>query len=210
MLFGLLCLCGTTGLLLNIARDLFVAEAAGRDLTVKLTLGDIQSSADSLTRYLSFRSLAWTTIVCVKFSFLALFRLLIRHLSKRIVIYFWFVVGCTLLAWLYLVTVDWLICRHIGTGPGMKTVSLWNVSNPKSCPHFVLICFIVMCVRPSVIGLLRQMCITSNTLDIMTDIMSKSPLLPLPPMFRNPTNPYPFFFFPAQSSAFQSLPLANI
>lgn len=120
MLFGLLCLCGTAGLLLNITRDLFVAEAIGRDPTVKLTVGDIQSSTNSLTIYLCFRSLAWTTIVCVKFSFLALFRLLIRNLSKRIVIYFWFVVGCTLLAWLYMVTVDWLICRHTGAGPGKK------------------------------------------------------------------------------------------
>lgn len=120
MLFGLICLCGTAGLLLNITRDLFVAEAIGRDPTVKLTVGDIQSSTDSLTIYLCFRSLAWTTIVCVKFSFLALFRLLIRNLSKRIVIYFWFVVGCTLLAWLYMVTVEWLICRHTGAGPGKK------------------------------------------------------------------------------------------
>lgn len=121
MLFGLFCLCAATGVLLSIVRELFLAEALGTDPTIKLTTGDIQSVADMIVMQLSFRSLTWTTIVCVKFSFLALFRLLIRRLPGGITIYFWVVVVmCTLLAWLFMVSVDWLTCRHLGTASGKK------------------------------------------------------------------------------------------
>lgn len=118
MLLGLCCLCAATGLLLSIVRELFVAEALGRYPSVKLTIGDVQSISNTMPMNLSFRSLAWTTIVCVKFSFLALFRLLIRRMSGRIIIYYWVVVVCTSIAWLYGVSVDWLTCRHFGVVSG--------------------------------------------------------------------------------------------
>lgn len=82
ILFGLCCLCAAKGVLLSIVRELFLAEALGIDPTIKLRTGDIQSIADMILMQLPFESLAWTTIVCVKFSFLALFRLLNQALAK--------------------------------------------------------------------------------------------------------------------------------
>lgn len=120
IVLGLCCLCAATGLLLNIVRELFVAEVLVRGPTVKLTMGDVQSIANMMTMNLSFRSLAWTTIVCVKFSFLMLFRLLIRRLPGGITTYYWMVVVCTSIAWLFVVSVDWLTCRHFGTASGEK------------------------------------------------------------------------------------------
>ena len=99
ILFGLFCLCAATGVLLSIVRELFLAEALGIDPIMKLTTGDIRSIAGMVVLQLSFRSLAWTTIVCVKFSFLALFHLLIRRLPGGIRIYNWVcvlhLIGCS-------------------------------------------------------------------------------------------------------------------
>lgn len=203
ILFGLSCLCAATAILLSIVRELFLAEALGIDPTIKLTTGDIQSIADMIVMQLSFRSLAWTTIVCVKFSFLALFRLLIRRLPGGIIIYYWVVVVCTSLAWLFLVSVDWLTCRNFGTTSGKKPCHYELFSKPESCLPLVLIYFIATCMKPSLVNLMRQMSIVSSTFDIITDIMSISPLVSFPAIFRLLANPFPSVSVPVESLAFQ-------
>lgn len=67
----------------------------------------------------SFVVLAWTAIFCAKFSFLALFRLLIVAVTGRIKTYFWFVVGSTALTWVFVVVEPFILCPYFNEQAGM-------------------------------------------------------------------------------------------
>jgi hypothetical protein len=66
------------------------------------------------TYTLSFVETSWTAIFCVKFSFLALFHGLIKNISRRLVTYFWCVVGFTILSWAFLLTESPILCAYYG------------------------------------------------------------------------------------------------
>lgn len=114
LLLGLFCLSGTTGLILNLVRTIFIMEALQKDNSVVLTPNDLLELTLSTAVVNSFFCLAWATVVCVKFSFLALFRLLIRRISRTIGIYYWVVVVFTVLASMFLVTEAFIMCSHFG------------------------------------------------------------------------------------------------
>lgn len=115
LLLGLFCLSGTTGLILNLVRTIFIMEVLQKDNTVVLTPNDFLELTLSTAVVNSFFCLAWATIVCVKFSFLALFRLLIRRISRKIGIYYWVVVVVTVLSGMFLVSEAFIMCSHFGT-----------------------------------------------------------------------------------------------
>lgn len=114
LLFGLFCLSGTTGLVLNLVRTIFIMEALQKDSNVVLAPDDLLELTHSTAVVNSFFCLAWATIVCVKFSFLALFKLLIRRISRTIGIYYWVVVVFTVLAGIFLVSEAFILCSHFG------------------------------------------------------------------------------------------------
>lgn len=114
LLFGLCCLSGTTGLILDLVRTIFIMEALQKDNSVVLTPGDLLELTLSTALVNSFFCLAWATVVSVKFSFLALFRLLIRRMSGTIDIYYWVVVVFTMLVGIFLVSEAFILCLHFG------------------------------------------------------------------------------------------------
>lgn len=114
LIFGLFCLSATTGLILDLVRMIFIMEALQKDNRVVLTADDLLDLTLSTAVVNSFFSLAWATVVCVKFSFLALFRLLMRRISTRIGIYYWVVVIFTVLAGIFLVSEAFILCSHFG------------------------------------------------------------------------------------------------
>lgn len=115
LICGLFCLSGTTGLILDLVRKIFIMEVLQKDLSVVLTPDDLLGLTLSTAVIDSFFCLAWATVVCVKFSFLALFRLLIRRISRKIGIYYWVVVVFTVLAGIFLVSEAFILCSHFGS-----------------------------------------------------------------------------------------------
>lgn len=89
-------------------------EVLQKDNTVVLTPNDILELTLSTAVVNSFFCLAWATVVCVKFSFLAMFRLLVRRISRTIGIYYWVVVVFTVLSGMFLVSEAFIMCSHFG------------------------------------------------------------------------------------------------
>jgi hypothetical protein len=114
LIFGFVSLTAATTLVFKFIRLLYTHEALKLDPTVVVSVKDILSLMDSLAFINSFLVLIWTAIFFVKFSFLALFRLLLKHVSKKITIYFWVVVGYCIVTWLLLVSEAFIVCPYFG------------------------------------------------------------------------------------------------
>lgn len=119
LLFGLTCLTGATVLLLKYTRLLYMTEAVrllqtGANIPVIFTLEDIVVMADVSKVVDAFVCLTWTATFAVKASFLALFRVLIRRISRRITIYYWIVVGCTAVTWAFMMAESFIFCSIFG------------------------------------------------------------------------------------------------
>lgn len=116
LLFGLACLCGATGIILVCVRKIFLTEALLVQPLFKLTFEGARSLGNTAPGIIhSFLFLTWTVIFSVKFSFLALFRLLIQRISWKITFYYWFVVVFTVLTWIYMVSEAFFVCPAFGT-----------------------------------------------------------------------------------------------
>lgn len=114
LLFAFVCLSAATGLVYSFGYKMWYNEASKLDPTVVVSFDEILSLMYSLPYIDAFLALAWTGTFCVKFSFLALFRLLIRRLSKSITIYYWIVVGFSVLTWMFLVSETFILCPYFG------------------------------------------------------------------------------------------------
>lgn len=116
LLFGLACLCGATGIILVSVRKIFVTEALLVDHSFLLPVEGAWGVANTTPAIVqSFLFLTWTVVISVKFSFLALFRLIIQRISWAITFYYWFVVVFTVLTWIYMVSQAFIFCPAFGT-----------------------------------------------------------------------------------------------
>ncbi|MCJ1252195.1 hypothetical protein MMC30_009442, partial [Trapelia coarctata] len=114
LLFSFLCLTCATGLVFTFLRNMFISEASRVDPDAVITLEDLVKLTNSMAIVDTFLALAWTTTFCVKFSFLALFRLLIHRVSGPITIYYWCVVGFTTITWAFIVSESFILCPYFG------------------------------------------------------------------------------------------------
>lgn len=115
LLFGLACLCGATGIILVSVRKVFLTEAIVVDSSFRFTVEVANSVANAAPAIIhSFLFLTWTVVISVKFSFLALFRLLIQRISWKITFYYWFVVVFTVITWIYMVSEAFIACPAVG------------------------------------------------------------------------------------------------
>lgn len=112
IILGFIILSGTTYVLLHFARSSFVAEAVRTDLMGYLTVKDLLALRNFVSTTQAFLFMVWTAIFCVKFSFLALFKVLIRRLSRRLTIYYWTIVLVTILTWVLLASDIFIICPN--------------------------------------------------------------------------------------------------
>lgn len=110
ILLGFIILSGATYLALLMARSSFVGEAVVTGLIKYVPIKDILGLTDSISVMQAFLCMFWSAVFCVKFSFLALFRVLIRRLSRRVTIYYWVVVGVTIMTWMLLAFDVFIIC----------------------------------------------------------------------------------------------------
>lgn len=126
LLFGLTCLTGATALLLKYTRLIYMTEAVrllqqtGQKTgtthipAVIFTLEDILDMANISKVVDAVVCLTWSATFAVKASFLALFRVLIRRISRRITIYYWVVVGCTGVTWAFMMVESFIFCSTFG------------------------------------------------------------------------------------------------
>lgn len=114
LLFAFLCLSAATGMVYHFGYKLWYNEAYKLDPTAVISIPEILGLMFSLPYIDAFLALTWTCTFSVKFSFLALFRLLIRRLARSITVYYWLVVGFCFLTWLFLVTEAFILCPYFG------------------------------------------------------------------------------------------------
>ena len=124
LIFGLLCLSAGTGLVHAFCRTIFVVEAVKMDPTIVVPLDQLQHLAQTYAILDSFLCVMWTTTFAVKFSFLALFRLLIRRVSKSITTYYWIVVAITIVTWIFLVGEPFILCPYFQPEQQQRECSL--------------------------------------------------------------------------------------
>lgn len=111
--FALLCLSAAAGCFFNNLYILILQDAALMDPNVVVPI-TIPAIISSLPITDAFVCTIWTCTFAVKASFLALFRPLIRGMSRNIITYYWVVVGCTFLTWLFLLVEPFIVCPHFG------------------------------------------------------------------------------------------------
>lgn len=126
LLFGLASLSGAAGLAFRLMRILFLTEVLVSENPVDyvFSVQDILEFNVAMAVVSSLVVLSWTATYAVKFSFLALFRKLISRLSKKITIYFWIIVGLTLISWAYIVVEPFILCPVFGLSSSMRRLSV--------------------------------------------------------------------------------------
>ncbi len=171
LIIGSLYLGAGTGLVYGFCQTIFVVEAIKMDPTVVVPLDQYKGISQAYAILDAFLCVMWTTNFAVKISFLALFRLLIRRVSKLITTYYWIVVAITTVTWMFLVAVPFILCPYFQpdqqqheyfSGPKPTKISRVDPSNRKLHPQNSIYAF------SSFDYLIFVTC-----LDVITDIMSK-------------------------------------
>lgn len=160
-------LTGVTGLVYWLIDTLYVSTAV-----VNAPVLFFQLSSAQITQILNqallqniFLALAWTTTFLVKFSFLAFFRQLIRNVAS-IEYYYWFVVGLTVVSWMFLVPEAFILCSNFG------------IDASENCLFFAVIVTLLTlpsaakCLSPDKNLLYISMTGLVTGLDALTDILS--------------------------------------
>lgn len=91
----------------------YVETAISKDISnvVLFTRGDVVALMnDYLMLDNIYMSFAWTTNYVIKLSFLALFRQLVRDVSRRLNWYWWFVLCFTVASWIFNFSENMIIC----------------------------------------------------------------------------------------------------
>ena len=103
MLFAASCLVIDTAVLYFIAPRIFILETlAFNPINIFLfTKSEILSSIGVVKWVNIYLAFVWTANYAIKWSFLAFFKILIRGVSKHLQRFWYFVVGFTILTWLF-------------------------------------------------------------------------------------------------------------
>ena len=114
LVFGFLCLTASTALLFHFAKLIYLNEAYTMDLTFDISFPEVVALTDTTAILDSFLILVWASIFSVKFSFLALFHMLIRRVSTALTTYYWVIVGACLVFWIFLTSEIFIVCPYFG------------------------------------------------------------------------------------------------
>ena len=113
LLFAMPCIVVATSMLQWGAHAFFANKAIANGIIIP-DAADIEEQTQVMLITAVFVDTSWTAIFCVKFSFLALFKMLIRNVSTRLSRYFWCVVVATALTWAFLVSETFILCSRFG------------------------------------------------------------------------------------------------
>ena len=93
------------------------------DPTVIIPIDQLDILVGSVMYQDVFHCLIWTCIFSVKASFLALFRLMVRNVSKELSIYYWVVVVYVLVVWMFMVSEVFILCPYFGLDQGKSPLA---------------------------------------------------------------------------------------
>ncbi|OJD32393.1 uncharacterized protein BKCO1_3800015 [Diplodia corticola] len=114
LLMAIPCVVVATSVLQWGAEGLFAYKALMSNAAIVLDANDLEKLVRVSIVTSIFVDTSWTAIFCVKFSFLALFRVLIKNVSTHLSRYFWCVVVITAVTWAFLVAETFILCAHFG------------------------------------------------------------------------------------------------
>ncbi|PVI05780.1 hypothetical protein DM02DRAFT_684190 [Periconia macrospinosa] len=117
VLFGSICLVVATGFFHADFESTYLSQAVYLDASIvlKAPAPKLMKAANTHMTYIVTELVfLWTATFAVKFSFLAFFRPLVESVNKRIRIYFWVVVGLTLISWMFVISEPFILCPHFG------------------------------------------------------------------------------------------------
>lgn len=117
VLFALTSLCGATGLARKYSQRFFLMEAIFWNPAYIFTIEDAKSIGSVLRVIFFLNPLTWTATFAVKLSFLVFFRQFVKRVSKRITIYIWFVIFCTVLSWALTASEPFISCQYFFYDP---------------------------------------------------------------------------------------------
>lgn len=101
--------------LLKTLDNLYLTEAINdHPSEVSITLDEIAGLLAVSKWSKIFVVMAWTSIFAIKGAFLCFFHVLIRQLSRRLNLLYWFTVFLCAAGWLTLSFIDWAICPYVG------------------------------------------------------------------------------------------------
>ena len=90
------------------------------ELVTLIPLDDIiPLTNSSLGQFTGWSAGTWTTIFCVKASFLIISKQLLKRL-RWLNIYFWFVVGLTFISWVIAICGQFIACPYTGAAMGIS------------------------------------------------------------------------------------------
>lgn len=161
-----MCLCAATGIIYNKCDLIFLAHILQNNPTLlsKASVSQIKTLVESSSAIPHVvHALGWTTIFAVKFSFLAFFKQLINRVTK-IHAYYWIVGIITLLSWLFMIFEPFILCPQINKSVGRIYPNCFHVQLGSTDS--------VKCFDPSRRKVSESLSWLTNSLDILTDIMS--------------------------------------
>ena len=112
VIFAACCLVVATGLIYHMRVWMYMTAAlASNPKNVSLYTKNEMNSLPGLLKWNNlFLVFSWTSITAVKMSFLALFWILIKDVSRRLLWLWWFVVVLTILSWLFNILRNPIVC----------------------------------------------------------------------------------------------------
>ena len=113
VLISVLSLAAATGVLYHYIDLLYLIEAGNTENIIPTT-AEIMPMLGFMKWNDIYCALVWTSIFAIKFAFLSFFYPLLLSMSKRINVYYWFVLGFNILCWMFLPTESFIICPHFG------------------------------------------------------------------------------------------------
>ncbi|KAF2108329.1 hypothetical protein BDV96DRAFT_587616 [Lophiotrema nucula] len=111
---ALLATCVTAPLLNKALPGIYVTEAVGAKGNISLNASDIEALAENMKWTFVYTCTSWTTIFCVKYSFLAFFHGMITPVFIHLTRYFWFVVGYCIVTFVLCLVEPLAICHSWG------------------------------------------------------------------------------------------------
>lgn len=114
LLMAMPCVVVATSVLQWGVEGLFIYKSLMSNEAIVLDVDDLNELVRVSKVTSIFVDMSWTAIFCVKFSFLALFHVLIKNVSAHLSRYFWCVVAITVVTWGFLVAETFILCAHFG------------------------------------------------------------------------------------------------
>lgn len=121
VLAGVISLAVSIGVLTQYYETLFKTEALNTDPTVKFSYDEALPMLEAPKLFDTYLAFLWTSVYAIKFSFLVFFRTLIKNVSRKLDIYYWFIIVFCIISWVLAICMPFMLCPYF-TAEGSKFI----------------------------------------------------------------------------------------